>query len=90
MATKPAAANSAAMATLDEVKVTATRIVRDIAGVDHTERDERKRQKLFRYGTSGSRSQTGKDKQKRGVGAKGKKGRAIADRLVGSMFGSEL
>ena len=53
----------AARATLDEVKVTATRIVRDIVGVDNTERDERKRQKLYRYGTSGTRSQTGKDKQ---------------------------
>ena len=51
------------MATFEEVNVTATRIVRDIAGVDHTEGDERKRQKLFRYGTSGSRSQTVKDKQ---------------------------
>ena len=35
-----------ARATLADVDLTAARIVRDVVGVDNTERDERKRQKL--------------------------------------------
>ena len=51
------------MGTLREVNLTAEKVVRENLGVDHAERDERKRQKLFQYGTTGTRSQAGRDRQ---------------------------
>ena len=52
-----------ARARLAQIDVTAQRIVRDQIGTDNIERDERKRQKLYKYGSTGQRSQEGKDKQ---------------------------
>ena len=52
-----------AMETLREVNLTARKNVQEKTGVDYAEREERKRQKLFQYGVTGTRSAAGKDRQ---------------------------
>jgi hypothetical protein len=50
-------------AMLDSLRFNAARIVRASTGVNTEERDERKRQRTWRFGTSGSRSITGARRQ---------------------------